>query len=143
MFKIRTALPVVWLFALGGIASAQSGMSPFGNSSPIEGATSGVQIPAPLPAFGASPGILRHRDFTGRPCLDVGGYAEPHRIDPNLYDHIITAVNHCPQRIAIQVCYYESQECIPIDVPGDEQKQAVLGTMPAEKDFRFEFREKF
>jgi hypothetical protein len=140
---IRAALAVVWLCVIGGISSAQSGMSSFGESPPTVGASSGVQLPTAPPSFGASTGILRHRDFTGRPCLDVGGYAEPHRIDPNLYDHIITAVNHCPQRIVIQVCYYQSQDCIPIDIPGGEQKEAVLGTMPAEKDFRFEFREKF
>jgi hypothetical protein len=140
---IRAALAVVWLCVIGGISSAQSGMSSFGESAPTVGASSGERIPSPQPSFGASTGILRHRDFTGRPCLDVGGYAEPHKIDPNLYDHIITAVNHCPQRIAIQVCYYQSQDCIPMDVPGGQQKEAVLGTMPAEKDFRFEFREKF
>jgi hypothetical protein len=140
---VRTALAVVLVCVTGGIASAQSGMSSFDNSSPVEGATPGMRIPDPLPAFGASTSILRHRDFTGRPCLDVGGYAEPHRIDPNLYDHIITAENHCPQRIAIEVCYYQSQDCIPIEVPGNERKEAVLGTMPTEKDFRFEFREKF
>lgn len=30
-----------------------------------------------------------------------------------------------------------------MDVPGNERQEAILGIMPAEKDFRFEFREKF
>lgn len=30
-----------------------------------------------------------------------------------------------------------------MEVPGDEHKEAILGTMPSTKDFRFEFREKF
>lgn len=142
----RSALVVAWLCVTGGAASAQSGMGPFDNSSPVVGATPGLQLPAtPPPMFGASADtqVLRHRDFTGRPCLDVNGYAEPHTIDPNLYDHVITVVNHCPRRIAIDVCYYQSQDCIPMEIPGDQRKEAVLGTMPAEKDFRFEFREKF
>jgi hypothetical protein len=141
----RIALVFAWLCVIGGIASAQSGMTPFGDSPPAVGATSGVQIPAtPPPMFdGTNTQVLRHKDFTGRPCLDVTGQAEPHTIDPNLYDHVVTAVNHCPQAIRIDVCYYGSQDCIPMEIPGDERKEAVLGTMPAEKDFRFEFREKF
>ena len=101
--------------------------------------------PQPLPSFQASGGneILRHRDFTGRPCLDVSGYAQPHTINRDLYDHMITVKNNCPQRIAIQVCYYQSEDCIPMDIPGDARRDAVLGTMPAEQSFRFEFREKF
>jgi len=43
----------------------------------------------------------------------------------------------------MQVCYYQTQECIPMDIPGDETKEAILGTMPSTKDFRFDFREKF
>jgi hypothetical protein len=30
-----------------------------------------------------------------------------------------------------------------MEVPGDERKEAILGTLPAMKDFRFEFRERF
>jgi hypothetical protein len=30
-----------------------------------------------------------------------------------------------------------------MEVPGNERKEAVLGTLPSMKDFRFEFREKF
>lgn len=141
---IRSALVLAWLCVIGGAASAQSGMGPFGRSLPTVGATPGVQVPATSPRmFGADSQVLRHRDFTGRPCLDVEGYAKPHTIDPNLYDHVISAVNRCPQRIAILVCYYQSQDCIPMDIPGDSTKQGILGMMPAEKDFRFEFREKF
>jgi hypothetical protein len=43
----------------------------------------------------------------------------------------------------MRVCYYESQECIPMEIPGGERKEAILGTLPSTKDFRFEFREKF
>jgi hypothetical protein len=88
-------------------------------------------------------GILRHRDFAGKPCLDVQGYSRPHTIAPNLYDHVITVLNSCPQRIPIRVCYYQSQDCISMEIPGGDRKEAILGTLPAIKEFRFEFREKF
>jgi hypothetical protein len=142
---VRTLLVLTGLVTLSCVASAQSGIGPFDSSAPIVGATPGLQTPATPPSTfdGENTQILRHKDFTGRPCLDVNGYAQPHTIDPHLYDHIITAINHCPQRITIDVCYYDSQDCIPMDIPGEGQKDIVLGTMPAEKDFRFEFREKF
>jgi hypothetical protein len=140
---IRVLLILVALVVLSCGASAQNGIGAFDNSPPTVGASDGAQIPATPHSFGASTGPRVHRDFTGQPCLEVGGYAQPHVIDPTLYDHIITVLNRCPQRIALEVCYYQSQDCIPMQVPGDERKDAVLGTMPSEKDFRFEFREKF
>jgi hypothetical protein len=142
-------LPIVveCLLIITGSALAQSGAANTisGWSGPTLGATGGMSAFHSGPPIQASVGnqILRHRDFTGRPCLDVAGYAEPHMIDRNLYDHIVTVLNHCPQRIDIAVCYYESEDCIPMSVPGNERKETVIGTMPAEKDFRFEFREKF
>lgn len=104
-----------------------------------------MRPPTETPTFGANRAneILRHRDFTGKPCLGVGGFARPHIVNPNVYDHVITAINSCPQRIVLQVCYYQSQDCIPMEVPGSGRKEAILGTLPAAKDFRFEFREKF
>ena len=35
------------------------------------------------------------------------------------------------------------QDCIPMEISGEERKEAILGTLPSTKDFRFEFREKF
>jgi hypothetical protein len=110
--------------------------------------TIGGTLPPPAtisPSFSssASTEILRHRDFTGKPCLDVAGSARARTTDPNLYDHLITVRNNCPQRIAMQVCYYLTHDCIPMEIPGGARKDAILGTLPSVKDFRFEFREKF
>jgi hypothetical protein len=101
--------------------------------------------PATSPSFEASGNteVLRHRDFTGKPCLAVNGTPRAHIADRNLYDHVITARNNCPQRIAMQVCYYQTHDCIRMEIPGSERKEAILGTLPSMKDFRFEFREKF
>lgn len=137
---IRIVVTLICLCALASSASAQS------QSAPVFG---GVGVPAPSPrqgpSFSASSGsdMLRHRSPTGSPCLDVSGSARRHNIDANLYDHVITVMNNCAQRITIQVCYYNTEDCVPMEIPGGERKEAILGTMPATPDFRFEFREKF
>jgi len=135
---LRTAIAAIFLGLFTGAVSAQN------TTAPVFG---GVGVPAPTqsPTFRASSGtdLLRHRGPTGAPCLDVGGFARPHTTVSNLYDHVIAVKNNCAQRISIQVCYYNTQNCLPVEVPGGERKEAILGTMPATKDFRFEFRERF
>lgn len=96
----------------------------------------------PLQASGDDE-ILRHRDFTGAPCLVVSGTDRPQVIDPALSNDVITVTNRCPQRIALRVCYYQSEDCILMDIPGEEREEAVLGTSPSTTGFQFEFREKF
>jgi hypothetical protein len=143
---IRVALAVFSLAVIGNSASAQGDTNRFGNLLPsTAGETSGMQDPHILPSLRASGNdeVLRHRDFAGEPCLAVTGFARRHADDPNLYDDVITVLNSCPQRIAMQVCYYESEECIPMDIPGGERKEAILGILPSVEDFRFEFHEKF
>lgn len=148
--KISTAASfaatLIGLIAVACFASAQDITDPFDSwSRATEGAAGGIDNPDALPGFQTSGNdeILRHRDFTGKPCLTVSGSARPEAIDPDMYDDVITAQNVCPQHIAIQVCYFQSQECIPMDVPGGERKEAILGSLPATQDFQFEFREKF
>lgn len=140
------ALSFVWLAMLSSPASTQSVTADFDTlSQSLIGGTNGMQdadAPSTFQASGANE-VLRHRDFAGKPCLVVDGLARAHAADPNLYDDVIEVANSCPQRIAIQVCYYQSEDCIPMDIPGDERKEAILGILPSIKDFRFEFREKF
>jgi hypothetical protein len=129
------AIALIWLLATAPSTSAQGIGGPTGLRSPKNSA----------PSFGASRGteILRHRNFAGKPCLEVTGSARAHVANPKLYDHLITARNNCPQRIAMEVCYYHTRDCIPMEISGGERKEAVLGTLPSVTDFRFEFREKF
>jgi len=140
----RLALALIWLAANACPAMAQEASPSFELSRPTVGGTIRNPVTAP-PSFAAKSGneILRHRDFTGKPCLAVSGYARPHTVNHNLYDHVITAVNSCPQRISMRVCYYQTQDCISMEIPGGERKEATLGTLPSAKDFGFEFREKF
>jgi hypothetical protein len=125
-------------------ALAQGASNPFDTSRPSVGGTL-PNSDRRLPGFEASGSteVLRHRSVLGKPCLLVLGEARPHTIDPNLYDHVIVAVNGCPQRITLRACYYQTDNCTTMEVPGNERKEAILGTLPAMKDFRFEFRERF
>jgi hypothetical protein len=142
---IRAALAILCLAPIASSAWSQSDLPQYGNPSRAVPGGVGVPAPAQKPTFGASNGteILRHRGPTGSPCLAVGGFARPHVVNPNLYDHVIVATNNCPQRLAMRVCYYNTQDCISMEVPGNERKEAILGSLPSAKDFRFEFREKF
>jgi hypothetical protein len=137
---IRIASVLICLAIFGHPAMAQQSAQTL--SPPSIGGT----LPSSAPrTFGssASSEVLRHRDFTGKPCLEVSGSARAHTVNPNLYDHVISVRNNCPQRIALQVCYYQTHDCIPLEIAGGARKEAILGTLPSTKDFRFEFREKF
>ena len=125
---MRVALVCVWLAAIACSAAAQSGANPF--AAPTIGPSQGADI-------------LRHRGPTGNPCLAVSGSARRHVANSRVYDHVITVTNSCAIRINIQVCYYKSQDCVPMEIPGGERKEAILGTLPSVTEFRFEFREKF
>ena len=136
---IRLAIVLVWLLGGVNLAAAQAD-----SSAPTIGSV-GVHRPTEnTPTFGASfgPEILRHRSPAGSLCLSVVGYARSHLANSKVYDHVITAKNSCAQRITIQVCYYKSMECVPMEIPGGERKETVLGTLPGVSVFRFEFREK-
>ena len=137
---IRVVVTLVWLAVATGTVSAQSETTPSS-----QGAVGLRVVPKEGPTFGASAGteILRHRGPSGHPCLAVGGLARPHVVNPNVYDHVITVRNTCAQRITMQVCYYRSRDCVPLEIPGGERKEAILGTLPSVKEFRYEFREKF
>jgi hypothetical protein len=87
--------------------------------------------------------ILRHRDFAGKPCLAIGGFARAHTSNANLFDHVIEIKNGCSQSIRTQICYLRTQECITMEVAGHMTKEGILGTLPSIKDFRYEFRERF
>ena len=80
---------------------------------------------------------------TGKPCLTIQGYAKPQTINPHIFEHWVGVANGCGQDIKLRVCYFGSQDCIPLDVPPWGRKDSVLGIYPALPDFRFEAREQF
>ena len=144
---MRPAKASIWLAIVGSALTAQTGTKALESRLQLTSGGAGLSrlAEAQAPSFAPSGGdeILRHRDVYGKPCLLVKGLARAHRFSPNLYDHVIAVVNACRQRIVLRVCYYHSQDCIPMEISGEERKEAILGTLPSTKDFRFEFREKF
>jgi hypothetical protein len=126
---------------IGGSVSAQTGT----DSRPVVGGTAGAPplIEPPHISGSDSSDVLRHRNAMGKLCLNVYGYARPYPTNQNLFDHVIVASNSCTQVIRMRVCYYRTQDCIAMEIPSRGRKEAVLGTLPAMKDFRYEFRERF
>jgi hypothetical protein len=84
-----------------------------------------------------------HLGPTGKPCLTVTGEAVPEIYDATIFSHTVNAKNDCSVAVKAQVCYYQSQKCTPLTVPPYGRGQVVLGIMPAQNQFRFEYREQF
>jgi hypothetical protein len=106
----------------------------------------GAQGTAPSSGVGiASPNETnrRHLGPTGKPCLSLTGSSKPQLVNHNMINHSVSVSNSCGQRLKVNVCYYRTQECIMIDVPPYERKEAVLGVFPKVLDFRFDYKEQF
>jgi hypothetical protein len=109
---------------------------------PAVGATQGVTVtPYSSPSSGTY--TRRHLSPNGTVCVFLGGVARPFTNNDKLFNHWISAENRCSDRIRIKVCYYATTICIDMNLAGHEQKEAILGTLPAVKDFRYEYREQF
>lgn len=85
----------------------------------------------------------RHMGPTGSPCLALEAYAKAQTTNKNIFEHWIGARNSCGQYIKVKVCYYQTQDCIVMDVPPWDRQDSVLGIFPALSEFRFESREQF
>jgi hypothetical protein len=139
----RIYLAFAVLIALSGSIRAQGLSVPLGGGNVVGGA-GGLAPPPRTPLLsGANTGTRSHVGPTGRACLTVNGEALRETINPNLFEHMIIAQNECSQRIKLQVCYYQSQQCVAMNVPPYGRQDLVLGIMPAMSEFRFEFRELF
>ena len=139
-------LGIVSLIVMGGLARGQGvTASAASDTRPAVGGSRGLPPPRQLPRLSGSQdmGAKLHRNPTGQPCLTVNGFSRAQAINPKIFTHTIFASNGCSQPIKMQVCYYKSQHCVPVDVPGYGRKEAVLGVLPAMKDFRFEYHEQF
>jgi hypothetical protein len=138
----RTYLTTAALIALSGLVQAQ-GLSTSSNGGVVGGA-GGLTSPTRTPLLnGENAGTKRHTGPTGKPCLTVNGEAQRETINPKLFEHMIIAQNDCSRRIKMQVCYYQSQHCVAMNVPPYGRQDLVLGIMPEMSGFRFEFRELF
>jgi hypothetical protein len=85
----------------------------------------------------------KHRDFAGKPCLETSGVSHPLASNPRILNHAVSLNNHCAERIKAKVCFYKTDECTVVEVPGNSRKEQVIGVFPAMQLFRYEVKEQF
>ena len=88
-------------------------------------------------------GARKHHDYAGKACLETSGVAHPLASNPKILNHAVSIDNHCADRIKVKVCYYRSDECSDVEVPGYSRKEQIIGVFPAMQEFRYEVREQF
>jgi len=88
-------------------------------------------------------GDKRHRDLTGRLCLETTASVQPLASNSKIFNHVVTVGNRCVERIKAQICYHGTDSCTDVEVPGHSRKEQVIGVFPAMKDFRYDTREQF
>jgi hypothetical protein len=85
----------------------------------------------------------KHRDYAGKPCLETTGVSQPLASNPRILNHAVSLENRCSDRIKAKVCYYKTDECTNVEVPGHSRKEQIIGVFPAMQTFRYEVREQF
>jgi hypothetical protein len=85
----------------------------------------------------------KHRDYAGKPCLETSGDSQPLASNPRIVNHAVRLNNHCPVPIKAKVCYYKSDDCTDVVVPGNSLKEQLIGVFPAMQMFRYEVKEQF
>jgi hypothetical protein len=136
-------LGVMLALALVCGAAAAGPPPPIGTwSEPKFGGTGGLS-PPPLPPLltGQTLGPPVRMTPLGKPCIDLFGEAQALAVNKRIFYHVVRASNNCSQRITLQVCYYQTDTCSNLQVPGYSRAEATLGIMPATPAFRFEYRE--
>jgi hypothetical protein len=93
--------------------------------------------------FGGNVTDRKHRDIAGKPCLQSSGSATPLASNPRIQNHLVSLDNHCPAQIKAKVCYYGTDECTDVAVPGYSHREQVIGVFPAIQQFRYEVKEQF
>ncbi|MBV8922904.1 hypothetical protein [Bradyrhizobium sp.] len=96
-----------------------------------------------LDIAGSDASSRKHRDFAGKPCLQTEGIARPLASNPRILNHAVSLDNHCNDAIKVRVCYYRSDDCTDVSVPGHARKEQVIGVFPAMQLFRYEVKEQF
>jgi hypothetical protein len=85
----------------------------------------------------------KHRDFGGKPCLETSGVTHPLASNPRISTHAVVLNNRCSDRISAKVCYYNTDDCTLVEVPGKSTKEQAIGVFPAMQVFRYVVREQF
>ena len=82
------------------------------------------------------------RDALNRPCLDVEAAARVQVVNPDMVDHVVSVKNNCPRLIKVKVCYFNSERCNQVDVPGYQRVDVTLGSMRGNNYFRYMLQQK-
>ncbi len=85
----------------------------------------------------------KHLDFAGKPCLETKGVSQPLASSPRILNHSVSLKNHCAERIKVKLCYYGTDNCTAVEVPGNSAKDQVIGVFPAMQMFRYDVKEVF
>lgn len=137
MMISRAILGFIVTATIGCLAHGQVAMAQ--NSNP----NSPFQSRLTLQNRGVNAALTIHRDPLNRPCLDIEAASRRHVINPDVYDHVVSVYNRCLKLIKLRVCYYKSEHCIDMEVPGQKRKDGVLGIYPKMQYFRYSYQEKF
>jgi hypothetical protein len=81
------------------------------------------------------------RDPFRKECLSMHSSSHAHVINPQVFDHMISATNSCFRVIKLRVCYFKTEHCIDMTVPSQQRKDAILGSYPALQMFRYTYVE--
>ena len=88
---------------------------------------------------GESRGLMT-KDAFGKPCLDIETASRAHVSNPKIYDHVVSVMNRCLKPLKLKVCYFGSDRCTELDVPGMKRKDAIFGV--GTNMFRVSYTEK-
>ncbi|MGA2493079.1 MAG: hypothetical protein ABSF67_09030 [Roseiarcus sp.] len=138
------ALGLAVVCAALSLAVGARAQSLFGDNPPsIVGGSGGLAPLAPKPAFGgmSGPSAQLHHDGYGRVCIEIHGYSEPQKANPDIFNHMLLIVNGCSMRIKLHVCYYKSEHCIDVVAAPYDRTIETLGIFPHMQDFRWEYSE--
>ena len=131
---------VAWGTMAQGLDSSPNG---FRNSTELHGSNEFTRSndPNELSRSNDSHHVNRYSS-TSKPCIALESFVTIQPINKNIYEHWITASNSCGQNIRIQVCYHKTDDCIVMNVPPYDNKNAVLGIQPSVKEFEYDAKEK-
>ncbi|HLH11183.1 MAG TPA: hypothetical protein VKV77_04795 [Methylovirgula sp.] len=149
--RLLLALSVSMLCCFAAGASAQSSLG--GSASqpgtlgtevaPMTGESSGLAPLEQKPAFGGltGPVPLIHHDALRHPCVEIHGYSQPQKVNPDVYDHILQISNRCSETIKLHICYYQTEDCIDVSARPYDNQLETLGIFAHMPDFRWEYTE--
>jgi len=81
-----------------------------------------------------------HKDLFGKPCVSFEAISRAYVSDSHIFDHIVSANNHCPQLIQLRICYQDTLRCVYVPLGAYERKESVLG-VDAIRDFKYQASE--